>query len=85
VAGERIPAKGRDIEKLAPTGNLVTGTPRAVAFDQYMMQGGTDLVWAELVRGTAIELGQACDGGDRGCLGLGSKPLQLHVSNHFGA
>ena len=31
---ERIPAEGRDREKLEPTGHLITGTPREVAFDQ---------------------------------------------------
>jgi hypothetical protein len=36
VEVERIPGEGRDGEKLAPTGSLVTGTPREVAFDQYM-------------------------------------------------
>jgi hypothetical protein len=34
VEVERIPAQGRALEKLEPTGHLVTGTPRAVAFDQ---------------------------------------------------
>ena len=34
VEVERIPAEGRDREKLEPTGYLVTGTPREVAFDQ---------------------------------------------------
>jgi hypothetical protein len=42
VAGERIPAEGRAIEKLEPTSNLVTGTPREVAFDQSVVQVGTD-------------------------------------------
>ena len=49
-----------------------------------MVPVGTDLVRVQVVGGTAIKLGQACDGGDRGFLGLGSKPLQFHVSNHFG-
>jgi hypothetical protein len=34
VEVERIPAEGRDLEKLASTGYLVTGTPREVAFDK---------------------------------------------------
>jgi hypothetical protein len=75
VEVERLPTEGRDREKLEPTGDLVTGTPRAVAFDQYMVPVGTDLLRAQWVGGTARELGQACDGGARGFLGLGSKPL----------
>jgi hypothetical protein len=34
VEVERLPAEGRDREKREPTSNLVTGTPREVAFDQ---------------------------------------------------
>jgi len=34
VEVERIPAEGRDREKLEPTGYLVPGTPREVAFDK---------------------------------------------------
>jgi hypothetical protein len=75
VEVERLPSEGRDVEKLEPTGYLVTGTPREVAFDHYMVQVRTALVWAQVVGGTAIELGQSCDSGDIGLLGLGSKPL----------
>ena len=49
VEVERIPTEGRDREKLASTGDLVPGTPREVAFDQSMVQGGANLVRAELV------------------------------------
>ena len=37
VEAERLPAEGCDIEKLEPTGCLVTGTPREVAFDKSMV------------------------------------------------
>ena len=49
VEVEHIPAEGRDREELAPTGDLVTGTPREVACDQSMVQVGTDLLRAQLV------------------------------------
>jgi hypothetical protein len=49
VEMERIPTEGRDRKKLVPTGYLVTGTPRQVAFDMYMVQLRTDLVRAQLV------------------------------------
>jgi hypothetical protein len=81
-AGERLPAAGRDREKLAPTGDLVPGTPREVAFDQSMGQGGTALGRAQWVGGTAIERGPACDGGARGFRGRGSQPWSLHVAGH---
>ena len=85
VEAERIPAEGRDRENLAPTGDLVTGTPREVAFDTYMVHVRTNLVWAQLVGCTARERGQSCDGGDRGFLGPGCTPLQRPVSGHLSA
>jgi hypothetical protein len=85
VEVERIPAEGRDREKLASTGALITGTPREVAFDKSMVQVCPDLVRAQVVRCTALALGQSCDGSDIGFLGPGSKPLQLQVSGHLSA
>jgi hypothetical protein len=82
---ERLPAAGRDRENLAPTGALVTGTPRAVACDPSMVQGRTELRRAPWVGGPARALGQACDGGARGLRGLGSKPLSRHVAGHLRA
>jgi hypothetical protein len=49
VEVERIPAESRNIEKLEPTGDLGTGTPRAVVFDQSLVQVGTDLGRGQLV------------------------------------
>ena len=85
VEVERLPTEGRDREKRASTGDVVPGTPREVAFDQSMGQGGTHRVRAALGGGTARERGQPCDGGARGLLGLGSTPLHLHVSSHLRA
>jgi len=85
VEGARLPTAGRAIETLASTGDVVTGTPREVAFDQSMGQGGTHLGRAALVGCTAIDRGQPGDGGARGVLGRGSQPLQLHVSSHRSA
>lgn len=85
VAGARIPAEGRDREKLASTGSLGTGTPREVAFDKARGQGCPALGRAQVVRCTAIALGQSGDGGDRGLLARGSQPLQRHVSGHRSA
>ena len=83
--GAGLPAEGRDGETLQPTGDLVTGTPREVAFDESMVERRPDLVRAQGVGCTAIERGQACDGSDGGFLGLGSKPLQRHIVGHLGA
>jgi hypothetical protein len=82
---EYIPAEGRDGATLQPTGHLVTGTPREVAFDQYMVELRTARVRAQVVGGTARELGEAGDGSDGGVLGLGSQPLQRHVLGHLRA
>jgi hypothetical protein len=57
VEVECIPAEGCDIEELEPTGHLVTGTPGQAAFDESMVEGGANLVRAELVGRTAVELG----------------------------
>ena len=80
---ERIPAEGRAIDNLEPTGDLVTGTPREGAFDKDMGQGGTDLVRAALVGCTARALGQPCDGSASGVRGLGRQPLPRPVAEHL--
>ena len=85
VEEEGLPAEGRDGEKLQPTGALVTGTPRAVAFDQSMVEIRPALVRAQVGGGTAIALGEACDGSEGGLLGLGNQPLHLHVLGHLRA
>jgi hypothetical protein len=85
VEAERLPAESRDLEALAPPGHLVTGTPRAMAFDESMVPGRPERVRAQWVGGTARARGPACDGGDRGVLGPGRKPWPLHVSGHRSA
>lgn len=47
--GEDIPAEGLGRAKLQSRGCLMAGTPRQVPFDQQVMEGGVDLVWAESV------------------------------------
>jgi hypothetical protein len=82
---KRIPAEGGEREELESTGHLVAGTPCQATCDESMVQVRAPLVRAEVAGRTAVELGQACDGGDRGCLGPGGEPLQLHVADHLGA
>jgi hypothetical protein len=80
-----LPAAGRDGATLPPIGDLGTGTPRAVACDQYMVERRTELVRAQGVGGTARALGEAGDGSDSGLLGLGSMPRQRPVLGHLRA
>jgi hypothetical protein len=50
-----------------------------------MVEVRANLVRAEVIGRTAIELGEAGHGSDIGFLSLGSKPLQLHVVDHLDA
>jgi hypothetical protein len=72
-------------KNLSPRGYLVAGTPRQATFDEYMVQVRADLVRAELIGRTTVELGQACNGSDRGFLGPRGELLHLHVTDHLGA
>jgi hypothetical protein len=82
---EGRPPERLDVEKLPAPGDLVTRTPGQVAFNEQRVQGGTDLLRAQLCGGTPVALRETCHGGDRGFLGPGGQALQLHRAEHLEA
>ena len=82
---ERIPIERCGGEALQATGSLVTGTPREGPFDEQMVEGGADLLRAQLVGCAPGKLGESCDSRDRGVLGLWRQALQLPRADHRNA
>ena len=83
--GSTSPPRGVREKNVRSTGPLVAGTPGQAAVDESRGEGRAHRVRAELSGRTAIQLGEACPGSDRGCLRPGGKPLPLPGVDHLGA